>query len=506
LNNATYTGFVNGDTPASLAGMLNCTTTASQSSPVGTYPITCSGQSSTVYAITYVSGTLTVSPAPLSLTASNATRVYGALNPPLNNVTASGFVNGDSLGSLAGTLSCTTTATQGSPVAAYPITCSGLTSENYSITFVPGVLTIGPAPLNITGSNASRPYGAANPPLNNVTAAGFVNGDSLTSLSGTLVCTTTAVATSPAGAYAITCSGLVSPNYSITYLPGTLTITSDVLTITANNATRQYGQANPPLNNVTYSGFVNGDTASVLAGALSCTSPATPSSPVSGSPSTITCSGLTSTNYTISYVPGQLAITPASLTIIANNASRLASQPNPTFMVSYSGFANGDTATALSGTLSCTTTATPASPAGDYPITCAGLSSTNYTINFVPGQLTVTAPVCVPDVTAAVSITRSGFSYSPISRRYAQTLTLMNAGGNAVAGPIYIVLDNLSSNATLYNAGGSTTCAAPVGSPYVSLTGPLNPGATATVVLQFTNPTNAPINYVSRVLASAGQP
>jgi hypothetical protein len=57
---ATYAGFVNGETVAVLTGTLACVTTATTTSLAGTYPITCSGQSSINYAITYVPGTLIV--------------------------------------------------------------------------------------------------------------------------------------------------------------------------------------------------------------------------------------------------------------------------------------------------------------------------------------------------------------------------------------------------------------------------------------------------------------
>ena len=57
---ATYTGFVNGDGPGSLAGTLVFNTTATPASPVGTYPIVPSGVTSTNYQITFVNGTLSV--------------------------------------------------------------------------------------------------------------------------------------------------------------------------------------------------------------------------------------------------------------------------------------------------------------------------------------------------------------------------------------------------------------------------------------------------------------
>ena len=91
-----YSGFVNGDTPASLTTPPTITTTATAASGVGTYPITASGAASSNanYTISYASGTLTVTPAALTVTATNKTRTYGAANPAFT-ASFAGFVNGD---------------------------------------------------------------------------------------------------------------------------------------------------------------------------------------------------------------------------------------------------------------------------------------------------------------------------------------------------------------------------------------------------------------------------
>src|SRR5213076_3218018 len=94
-----YSGFVNGDTAASLTTPPSVTTTATSASSVGTYPITASGAVSANYAISYANGTLTVTAATLTITANNETRSYGATNPALT-VSYSGFVNGDTTASL----------------------------------------------------------------------------------------------------------------------------------------------------------------------------------------------------------------------------------------------------------------------------------------------------------------------------------------------------------------------------------------------------------------------
>jgi hypothetical protein len=59
--------------------------------------------------------------------------------------------------------------------------------------------------------------------------------------------------------------------------------------------------------------------------------------------------------------------------------------------VTYTGFLGGDTASSLGGSLSCTTTATPASQVGDYPITCSGLTSSDYVVHFIPATLHITS-------------------------------------------------------------------------------------------------------------------
>ena len=58
----------------------------------------------------------------------------------------------------------------------------------------------------------------------------------------TATITTTATTTSPVGNYPIQLFGAQANNYAIAYQNGTLTIGKAALTITANNATKAYGQ------------------------------------------------------------------------------------------------------------------------------------------------------------------------------------------------------------------------------------------------------------------------
>lgn len=116
----------------------------------------------------------------------------------------------------------------------------------------------------------------------------------------------------------------------------------------------------------------------------------------------------------------------------------------------------------------------------------------------------VSAPTCAADVSARVQVTRSGFGYNFAIQRFVQTVTLKNVSAASIAAPLSLVLDNLSSVATLYNATGMTVCATPGGSPFMNWLSSLAPGASASIVLQFTDPTKAGITYATRVLAGSG--
>src|SRR6185436_3421995 len=87
-------------------------------------------------------------------------------------------------------------------------------------------------------------------------------------------------------------------------------------------------------------------------------------------------------------------VSPAPLTVTADNKIRIVGTNNPPLTASYSGFVNGDTSgTALTGSPDLSTAATPASPPGTYTILCSqgSLSASNYAFTLVNGTLTVTS-------------------------------------------------------------------------------------------------------------------
>ena len=381
-----YTGLVNGDTPASLDTPPVLDTTATPSSNVGSYPISVAGAADANYEINFVGGAMNVVRAALTITADNKSKVYGAAMPGLT-LSYSGFVNGDNAASLDTPAVLDTSALASSSVGSYPITVAGATAANYTITQLAGNLSVTRAPLTITADNNSKVYGAA---LSMFTASysGFVNGDTASSLDTPVSLNTVASASSAVGGYPITASAAADANYTVAFVSGTLTVTRAALTVTADNKSKAYGAPLPVLT-ARYSGFVNGDTSASLDTPVSFSTTANAASSVGGYP--IGVSNAADANYTIAFVVGTLNVTPAPLTIRANDISRPQGQANPALTATYTGFVNGDTAASLDTPVALATTADTSSPQGAYPITAAGASGANYTVTHVSGTLTVTA-------------------------------------------------------------------------------------------------------------------
>jgi sugar lactone lactonase YvrE len=144
------TGYLNGDTAATaFTGAPAIATAAKLGSPAAPYAITPSigSLASANYTFQFAAGTLTITPAVLKVTAFNYTRAVGAALPNPFAYSVAGFVNGDTAANaVTGAPSITTTAVQGSPAGAYPITPANgsLSAANYTFTFVNGTLTITP--------------------------------------------------------------------------------------------------------------------------------------------------------------------------------------------------------------------------------------------------------------------------------------------------------------------------------------------------------------------------
>ena len=153
---------------------------------------------------------------------------------------------------------------------------------------------------------------------------------------------------------------------------GELTVTeADPVTLTAMSYTREYGDENPTFEFTAEGAAVNGEPA------IECE--ATAASPVGTYDIVIKKGGVK--NYNDTYVNGTLTITKAPLTITVESCTRKQGEENPTFVLTYEGFKNDETAEVLTKQPTVTTEAVASSEPGKYAITVSGAEAQNYEIS-----------------------------------------------------------------------------------------------------------------------------
>ena len=354
------------------------------------------------YAITYDnSALLTVTQAALNIMANNQSKTYGqTFTVPPNGYTVTGLANSDSVSSvtLTATGAAANAAVTGGPYYITPSAAVGSGLGNYKINYFAGTLTINPANLLVTANSFVKTYGQTLVlPSTAFTTKGLLLSDSVASITLTSA-GATATATVAGSPYAVVPSLAVGSglgNYSITYSNGTLQVNPALLTLTANNEVKTYGQS------LSFTGtefmaapLLNGDTL----GTITLTSAGTPpTAPVSGSPYAIvptpgSATGAAATNYTITYVNGYFTVKPAPLTITASSNTVVIGGPVPAITASYAGFVNNEGPNSMTTQPTCKSSVTSSSAAGIYTgaDTCIGAVDTNYAFTYVAGTMKVT--------------------------------------------------------------------------------------------------------------------
>ncbi|EPC5683089.1 MBG domain-containing protein [Pseudomonas aeruginosa] len=327
-----------------------------------------------------------------TLTANDATRVYGDVNPTLT-ATMSGinaidaYVNSQFNDLYQATAS--TTATQASNVGQYAITGNANGSEyfsqRYQLVRQDGKLTVTPAQLIVSADAKTKVYGDADPTLT-YQVSGLKNSDTAAGvLSGNLG----RVAGENVGNYGILQGGLGlnTANYTLSYVGNDLRITPAQLNVIADAKNKVYGDLDPAL---TYqvSGLKRGDTAGAVLNGGSLNRVAGENVGVYG----INQGGLglVSSNYTLNYQGNNLTITKALLNVIADAKTKVYGDADPSLTYQVSGLKNGDTAGAVlnGGSLS----RVAGENVGVYGINQGGLGlvSANYDLSYQGNNLTIT--------------------------------------------------------------------------------------------------------------------
>lgn len=247
--------------------------------------------------------------------------------------------------------------------------------------------TINKAKLNVRANNASRVYGDDNPSFN-IIYSGFVNSENEGEISTIPTISTSATKKSNVGEYPITVSGGSAKNYEFVYESGILKIIKAQLSAKVNDATKVYGEKNPSFS-IDFSGLKNGETTPAWTTSPTFQTDATQSSGV-GNYDVKAANGIP-VNYDLEEITtGTLSVTPAPLTIKANDATRLYYSEEPNFGFICNGFVNGEKENVLSPMPTLVTTASKSSNVGTYPIKASGASNSNYTISYLDGTLTIT--------------------------------------------------------------------------------------------------------------------
>lgn len=282
--------------------VLTCEATAT--TDVGSYAITVAKGSVDYPNLKFVDGTLTVTKAPITVTAQNRTI---AETDALPSFTASyeGFKNGqtESVLTVAPAFAC-------APEAAliefatfkpgeYAIAPSGAEAKNYTFIYINGVLKVNEVPtLTITAADAQMVYGDEVPALAYTTTGGTLP-------EGAPAVTTSAKKTSSVGEYDVVVARGTLTYPRLQFVNGKLTITKAPLTVSVGNYEREAGQENPVFE-LKYEGWRNNDDESVLIAKPVATTEATADSPVGEY--AIVVSGGEAQNYTLSYVNGNLTV------------------------------------------------------------------------------------------------------------------------------------------------------------------------------------------------------
>ncbi|MEO6151186.1 MAG: MBG domain-containing protein [Mucilaginibacter sp.] len=301
-------------------------------------------------------------------------------------------------------------------------------------------ITVNKAPLIARIGDVYAMQGNAMPQFS-YTATGLVNDDKVID---NMYITTTATKDSPPGNYPITGWSL-SNKYEVTVKPGRVTMLSPEFVNAPVNKT--YGDPDFYVfgNNAPGVTIYNSSVLTTVKGKTRITAAGEANLFVSYQTNTIT-------KITV--------VKKATLTITANNSTKVAGSPNPVLGVSYNGFVYADNKNSLTTQPTVTTTATLSSPPGTYPIIVSGAVSGNYQFSYVAGTLTVTNSSTgitkEPIVTKAISPNGDGINdvltISGIENFADNKLSLMNSRGVKI-----YEAKNYGSEGKLFNGRSNIT-------------------------------------------------
>jgi hypothetical protein len=319
----------------------------------------------------------------------DSTSIVAGSTATLTVTTSTGNINGSSLFSLVGTSGNTSQTLGLSVVVTAPDFTISLSSTSTVTAGINGSFTVTIKPVD--GFTGNVMLGTDSILLQPGETVSY-NPSTIDGGSGTASVTAATLPTTPGGEWPF---GVIATSGNITHEGySRLTVKGSVQTITF-----------PAISNVVYGAapiLLKATAGSNLPVSYAVTGPAilTGSPTLQGQSLTITGAGtvtVTASQSGNTYfaaatpVVQSFTVTPAVLTVTAQNASMAYGSPVPSLQAGITGFVNGDTASVVSGAPALSTTATSTSPLGYYAITASQgtLAATNYSFVFVNGVLDI---------------------------------------------------------------------------------------------------------------------
>jgi hypothetical protein len=413
---------------AALAGVIGSDAVLAAGTPTGAFAGKTVGNSKTVivsglslagadsgnYTLTPPGLSANITPAGLTVTGlAAANKTYdGGVSATISGTAAlAGVIGNDAVSATGMPTAAFASKTVGNnkTVTVGGLSLAGADSANYTVTLPNLTANISATGLTVTGlTAASKTYdGGTSATITGTTVlVGVIGSDAVTS------------AGTPTGAFAsktvgnnktvavggLSLAGADSGNYTLTAPTLTANITPAGLTVTgltASNKTYDSGTTATISGTAALAGVLGSDAVSAAGTPTGAFASKTAGSNQSVTVSGLVLAGADSGNYTLASPSLSANITPAALTVSADNASRLVGMPNPTFTGVVTGVQPGDNITA-----SYISAATTGSPAGAYPIvpqlSDPGSALGNYTVTIQNGILTVSS--------SAITITNAGLA------------------------------------------------------------------------------------------------
>ena len=379
---------------------------------------------------------ITVTRAPVTVTADNAAKTYGSSDPALT-ASVSGLLDGDTVDYTVSRPGAGTDEAAGTyPGAVVP---TGDNEQgNYTVSYVPGDFTIRPAPMTLTATGYEGTYDAQDhggSVSTNVPGAKLEYSlDGLT-WSETPPTVRDVIRTDEGIGSLTVLVRATDPNHVTATGSYTLKVDPAPVTVTANNEGKTYGSSDPNFT-ATVSGLLDGDTI-----AYTVSRPGAGTDENAGTyPGAIVPTGEGSQgNYTVTYVPGDFVIRRFPVTVRADDSSKTYGEDDPGFTASVTPNRPDNTPF----TVTVTRTNPGQNNAGNYdgvllPTVADDPGLANYEITYVPGDFVIRRfPVTVraddsskiygeddPAFTSTVTPNR------PDDTPFAVTVTRSNPGQN----------------------------------------------------------------------------